>query len=791
MSSLRLNSVFFNAEWPQKARENKMAAKNSGYVSSLYFSKEKVTIVSDTVVGKATVEDYGELYVHEDGVVSSNVVHEEGYMDVSSGCELRLECGKIAPVLSKDICYCQTCAFDTEGNYAVKSNTRGLDDGSDSPAVYVPYTVPQGEYMYGCTVTVVGMLLGYYDHFGYQGYNASDLIEGTVELDARGLDGDAYDMDAFDTVLGRATASQEYVARFVGTTPEQEYPWTFVDGTTELNTAAWNCLADYLGTGQIWRGNEDLSTQMFYNITLETINNYPFTSEVIHGDITVEVPDKYSDFLYGLSLYVQEKGYSLDAQASRTVATDNNDDGSFTFEDYQAEIDSGHPVIISVANHTMLGYGYDPMTREIIFDDTYLHDCRMEWGGSYYYSDAWRPMQSVTIVHFDTSTLRYEFMTKISQYATSDAGGGIVDWREDDATGWAEGFDVRLATETRQLALSGLDANGLELLNAPDGEMNVSVKPSVMETWTDNTLVLSNDVQTTPQVFQAEDNGFADVMFATPGFIWADTFQARHVGAGTWEGTREIALLGGKNALNDIFDGGSDDTTILLLTDDANGDAIFVDDVFSALPDGLDGRSRLANIDEIRAGAGDDVVDLTSQQYAYDGKKMTVRGGLGDDVIWANHVANQLFGDAGNDRLVGAKEDDLLAGGAGDDSLHGGGGSDIFAFGGTWGNDSVEQLPDGYSILWFDGVTRADLSLSANSDGQAVLSCASGTVTLANVNFDEVSEAFDNGSDVLSENLSLRFGGEEDPEKYADMLAAGAFLDSTSDYIFEPKGALA
>jgi len=791
MSSSRLNSVFFNAEWPQKARENKMAAKNSGYVSSLYFSKEKVTIVSDTVVGKATVEDYGELYVHEDGVVSSNVVHEEGYMDVSSGCELRLECGKIAPVLSKDICYCQTCAFDTEGNYAVKSNTRGLDDGSDSPAVYVPYTVPQGEYMYGCTVTVVGMLLGYYDHFGYQGYNASDLIEGTVELDARGLDGDAYDMDAFDTVLGRATASQEYVARFVGTTPEQEYPWTFVDGTTELNTAAWNCLADYLGTGQIWRGNEDLSTQMFYNITLETINNYPFTSEVIHGDITVEVPDKYSDFLYGLSLYVQEKGYSLDAQASRTVATDNNDDGSFTFEDYQAEIDSGHPVIISVANHTMLGYGYDPMTREIIFDDTYLHDCRMEWGGSYYYSDAWRPMQSVTIVHFDTSTLRYEFMTKISQYATSDAGGGIVDWREDDATGWAEGFDVRLATETRQLALSGLDANGLELLNAPDGEMNVSVKPSVMETWTDNTLVLSNDVQTTPQVFQAEDNGFADVMFATPGFIWADTFQARHVGAGTWEGTREIALLGGKNALNDIFDGGSDDMTILLLTDDANGDAIFVDDVFSALPDGLDGRSRLANIDEIRAGAGDDVVDLTSQQYAYDGKKMTVRGGLGDDVIWANHVANQLFGDAGNDRLVGAKEDDLLAGGAGDDSLHGGGGSDIFAFGGTWGNDSVEQLPDGYSILWFDGVTRADLSLSANSDGQAVLSCASGTVTLANVNFDEVSEAFDNGSDVLSENLSLRFGGEEDPEKYADMLAAGAFLDSTSDYIFEPKGALA
>ena len=790
MSSSRLNSVFFNAEWPQKARENKMAAKNSGYVSSLYFSKEKVTIVSDTVVGKATVEDYGELYVHEDGVVSSNVVHEEGYMDVSSCCELCLDGGKVAPVLSKDICYCQTCAFDTEGNYAVKSNTRGLDDGSDSPAVYVPYTVPQGEYMYGCTVTVVGMLLGYYDHFGYQGYNASDLIEGTVELNARGLDGDAYDMDAFNTVLGRATASQEYVARFVGTTPEQEYPWTFVAGTTELNTAAWNCLADYLGTGQIWRGNPDLSTQMYYNITLEDISDYPFTSEVIHGDITVEVPDKYSDFLYGLSLYVQEKGYSLDAQASRTVATDNNDDGSFTFEDYQAEIDSGHPVIISVANHTMLGYGYDPVTREIIFDDTYHHDCRMEWGGSYYYSDALRPMKFVTIVHFDTSSLPFDFMTKIRQYSISGNGGGIIDWSEDDSTSWAEGFDVELATETCQLTLSGLNATGLEFLNAPDGEMIVSVKPSLMENWTEKPLVLHNDVQTTPQVFQAEDNGFADVMFATPGFIWADTFQARHVGAGDWKGTREVARLGGKNALSDIFDG-SADATILLLTDDANGDAIFIDDVFSALPDGLDGQARLAKIDEIRAGAGDDLVDLTSQQYAYIGAGMAVHGGLGDDVIWANHGNNRLFGDAGNDRLVGANEDDLLAGGAGDDRLHGGGGSDIFALGGTWGDDTVEQLPESHSILWFDGVTRADLSLSANSDGQAVLSCASGTVTLASVSFDEVSEAFDNGSDVLSDSLSLRFGGEEDPETYAHLLAAGAFLDSTSDHIFESQGALA
>ena len=739
-----------------------MAVDSNGYIDSLDVSQKENSIPSGSVTRKATVADEGLLCV----TVSN---------DTTNGTDYQLT----------DL---EEVDFGVAGNYTVRSNTRGLDDGSDSPAVYVPYTVPQGEYMYGCTPTVVGMLLGYYDLFGYQGYNASDLIEGTVELNARGLDGDAYDMDAFDTALGRATASQEYVARFVGTSAEQEYPWTFVEDTTELNTSAWNCLADYLGTGQFWRGNGDLSTMMYYT-TLEEISDYDHTSECTDGNITVEVPDKYSDFLYGLSLYVQDKGYRLDAQASRTEKTDNNG-GSFTFEDYQAEIDAGHPVIISVVNHAMLGYGYDPMTREIIFDDTYHHDCRMEWGGSYYYSHAWRTMESVSIIHFDTSSLPFEFMTKIRQYSTSGNGGGIIDWSEDDSTSWAEGFDVRLDTETWQLTLSGLDATGLEFLNAPDGEMSVSVKPSLMETWTENPLVLHNDVQTTPQVFQAEDDGFADVMFATPGFIWADTFQAKHIGAGTWEGTMEIALLGGKNALNDIF-AGSNDATILLLTDDANGDAIFVDDVFSALPDGLDGQSRLAKIDEIRAGAGDDLIDLTSQQYVYTGAGMAVHGGLGDDVIWANHGNNRLFGDAGNDRLVGANEDDLLAGGAGDDRLHGGGGSDIFAFGGIWGDDTVEQLPGSHSILWFDGVARTDLSLSANSDGQAVLSCTSGTVTLANISFDEVSEAFDNGSDVLSDSLSLRFGGEEYPEQYADLLATGAFLDSTSDHIFESKGALA
>ena len=105
---------------------------------------------------------------------------------------------------------------------------------------------------------------------------------------------------------------------------------------------------------------------------------------------------------------------------------------------------------------------------------------------------------------------------------------------------------------------------------------------------------------------------------------------------GEWEGTNEIVELDGKNQITDIF-AGSDDASILLMTDDENGDALFIDDIYSAFPEGLDAQARIAKIDEIRAGAGDDIVDLTSQRFAYVGEGMTVRGGLGDDVIWANN----------------------------------------------------------------------------------------------------------------------------------------------------------
>ena len=158
-------------------------------------------------------------------------------------------------------------------------------------------TLPQARYMYGCGPTAVAMLLGYYDLYGYRGKNLSYLIEGDVDIKSRGTGSVKYEMSDFDSVLGRATATRDYVERFYSkdpleailswnateTTPEEELPYSFVDDGegTEIRTDEWNCIADYLGTGQFWRSNDNLSTayecimleQLLYQDDTETITD--------------------------------------------------------------------------------------------------------------------------------------------------------------------------------------------------------------------------------------------------------------------------------------------------------------------------------------------------------------------------------------------------------------------------------------------------------------------------------------------------------------------------------------
>ena len=332
-------------------------------------------------------------------------------------------------------------------------------------------------------------------------------------------------------------------------------------------------------------------------------------------------------------------------------------------------------------------------------------------------------------------------------------GGYVVEYSTDN---FAHGLRAAAAT------------NAVDMLALPAGTYQWRVKLADGDQWADGNEIKSDNTPEPAKVLRSNEDGSGDLFFASPVGTWENIFYAQHVGSvSDWAGTKELVSASGKNRIADLFFG-SDDANILCLTDDENGDGIFVDDEFTVLPESItEQQARIARISEIRAGAGDDIVDMTSQRLEYIGDGLTIRGGDGSDTIWANKGDNQLFGDAGNDRIVGASGDDVIAGGAGNDRMHGGGGNDVFTFGENWGNDIVHQLGTGTVTLWFasGGEANWDAETMIYTDGD-------NSVAVSGVTVDKIT---------------LKFG-DDGSARYAALAQAGAFLGFTSERIFEEQG---
>ena len=299
--------------------------------------------------------------------------------------------------------------------------------------------------------------------------------------------------------------------------------------------------------------------------------------------------------------------------------------------------------------------------------------------------------------------------------------------------------------------------NRIDSFALPGGTYQWRVKTVGGDVFTPVENIVAPQTESTRRL-TSNANGYMDIFFANPVGRWNNFYQAVHRGSlNGWQGTGDSVGLSGKNKIADIFEG-STDANVLLLTDGENGDALFADDIFSAAQDNLNlTQARIANLDEIRAGAGDDIVDMTSQRFAYVGDGVTIYGGDGDDVIWSNKGDNKLFGDAGNDHIVGASGNDVIVGGAGDDTLHGGGGDDIFCFGDDWGIDTVEQLSGGTVTLWFEDGSKENWNSNTRTytDGE-------NTVTV-------------NGT----ADVTLKFGGD------ISSLPDGIFSNAVTKKIFE------
>lgn len=333
-------------------------------------------------------------------------------------------------------------------------------------------------------------------------------------------------------------------------------------------------------------------------------------------------------------------------------------------------------------------------------------------------------------------------------------------------------YVVEFSTDDFNHAFRAVTVNAAaDLLGMPAGTYQWRVRAEDRDAWADGSDILSDGGSAGPKVLESNGDGSDDFFFAETAGTWGEWGYfslAQHVGSvNDWSGTNELVFLDGKGRIQNLFFGSSA-PNVLCLTDGENGEALFLDDVFTVLPEEIEEhQARVANIDEIRAGAGDDLIDLTSQRFEYTGDGLTIRGGDGDDVLWANKGGNFLFGDGGNDRLVGASGNDVIAGGAGDDSMHGGGGNDVFAFCDSWGADNVEQLATGSVMLWFASGDESNWNAETltYTDGD-------NSITVKGVTADQIT---------------LKFG-DDGSAQFATLSGMGAFFDATTERIFEESG---
>ena len=203
----------------------------------------------------------------------------------------------------------------------------------------------------------------------------------------------------------------------------------------------------------------------------------------------------------------------------------------------------------------------------------------------------------------------------------------------------------------------------------------------------------------------------SDVITLSPDGVWSVGFFAGNVNQQDAIGTNQLTGLAGKNRFADVIDGGEDADEIILTND---SDVFFLHDSFSELHTSLtataDGTTaRIIDLETINAGAGNDVIDLTSSDFLLANLDMTLNGEAGNDVLWAAQGDDTLNGGAGNDRLNGS---------SGDDTLTGGSGADIFEFTITSGNDTITDYSaaDGDILRFFKRLGEAEEWSGASID---------------------------------------------------------------------------
>ncbi|MCU0507023.1 MAG: C39 family peptidase [Anaerolineae bacterium] len=260
-----------------------------------------------------------------------------------------------------------------------------VSPGAESVTAAKTLTVPAYGWTFGCSATAAAMIAAYYDRSAWPNMYVGPTNGGVMPMDSTvwgsWTDGTgdshaqcplAASRNGLDGRTTRGSIDDYWVA--YDSTAQDPYIGRWTQHTYG------DAIGDYMRTSQSNYSNPDGATAFYYNGSAS-----PFYCATMQGSGIVD------DGTVGRKLFYEARGYTVTDCYNQDT---DNIGGGFTFAKYKAEIDAGHPVMINLVGHTVVGIGYDDTGSKVFLLDTWdsaTHS--MTWGGSY----TGLPMESVSI----------------------------------------------------------------------------------------------------------------------------------------------------------------------------------------------------------------------------------------------------------------------------------------------------------------------------------------------------------------------------------------------------------
>jgi hypothetical protein len=285
-------------------------------------------------------------------------------------------------------------------------------------AVTLP-NFPSYSWVFGCSAVSGAMIASYYDNQGYANMYTGPTNGGVMPTTdtSWGTWSDGYTTypnnplvashNGVDGKIDRGSID-DYWVKYLSTTAD---PY-ITNGWTQHTWGT--AIGDYMKTSQSAYGNVDGSTS-FYNYTGSASK---LTCSAMEG---YGIANK--DGTYGRKLFYEARGYTVTDCYSQ--ATDNKVSGGFSLANFQAEINAGNPVLLNLAGHSIVGYGYDGSTIYIrnTWDSNPANTYTMTWGGSY----SGMELLSVSVVHLaSASSNPVPMITNINPSSATAGGVGFT-----------------------------------------------------------------------------------------------------------------------------------------------------------------------------------------------------------------------------------------------------------------------------------------------------------------------------------------------------------------------------